>query len=74
VECQEIDTSAQNVHSDVYSDAIVNNKKQIPADSAVDEDYLKPVLEADRVEIQKKLDGLFDDGGSWYEETETDQE
>ena len=74
VECQEIDISEQNVHSGVYSDAIVNDKKQTPAVSAVDEDYLKPVLEADRVEIQKKLDGLFDDGGSWYEETETDQE
>lgn len=65
VECEETDLIAQNVHSSVYLGEEVHVKKQITALTAVDEDYLKPVDVVDQKDIEKKLDGLFDEADDY---------
>lgn len=64
-ESVETDLIAQNVHSSVYLGEEVHVKKQITALTAVDEDYLKPVDVVDQKDIEKKLDGLFDEADDY---------
>ena len=53
--------SVENVHSSIHSEEDTQDMEQISALCGEDEEYLKPIDVVDQKDIEKKLDGLFDE-------------
>jgi len=60
-----VDEVPENVHYDVHSDEDVQVMEQIGADSPEEPIFLKPVDVVDEKELQKKLEGLFDESDDY---------